>query len=292
MSDARAHLTDGEKRELAHGLVEHGPTVAHLDECEACAADVERLCVDEEDAVYARAAALGDSTSPEWLREAGDAALEELRGEPIADPEARRVSGKWTIPLSSRGADSNVRREPSRARFRAGPILAVGATSAVAIAASIALLVRPSDGGDPGARERSGGVSAELYCAQPGSSPRPLGAVNARCPAGAELVVKATPAPKRRLPFLTVVGCSGNRCEIASQARFEGDGDLTVAGPLVEPGERVEVIVIGSDSEPSDASILEAAKNRVLRASVPVLALPGSWGQVGFVVEASDGTLR
>jgi len=276
MSAERVHLTDSEKLELARGAVDHGHSVDHLEECELCAAEVERLSAEEEARLYAQKSDATPDTPPEWFRQAGIAAWDEVRPARTEVPgtEARH-SGKWTIP-------------PSRYRWGTGPIVAVGMSSAVAIAASVAFFVRSPDEDGPRAREKAGGVSAELFCAEKGGKPVALGASGATCPPGAELVVNAVSAPDNRLPFLTVVACQGDRCESVSRARFDGSSELTAAGPLMGPAGRVEVILIWSDRELSDEFLAESAKARKTKAGVPSLSLPSSWAQVGFVVKASD----
>jgi hypothetical protein len=149
---------------------------------------------------------------------------------------------------------------------------------------------RPFDPTGDRAIERAGGVSAELLCAEPGRPADELGATDPTCPRGARLVVRAVPAPDNRLPFLTVVACEGDRCESVSRAKFDGSPELTAAGPLMGTSERVDVILIWSDRELSDEFLTESAKSRKKDASVPSLALPSSWGQVGFAVHTVDAT--
>jgi hypothetical protein len=237
------------RQHFEHGLEPHewDELVAHLRVCAECGEAYESAAQQEQPA-----SADPDDLSPQAVERARALAMKRLTSSRLAkSPPA----------------------VAARAPARATAWVAVGATLAAAAAVVLWFSSPKPDVGPRVTGRGGGGLSADLYCATEGSSPR-LVVGEEPCAPGSHLVVEAvTTTPG--IVHLSVISCRGNfDCQLSSSVAISGAA--TLKGPRLTEGQRLRVFVIGSNTPVSEAALrhsIELARGSG-RALFDVLALP------------------
>jgi hypothetical protein len=217
----------------------------HLEHCPRCAAEVEG---------YLEL----DDANAEWSK--ADAHAFVSFGDRLAD-NPPNVLPIWPA-ISARAdnkADGVGAAAPSRSGSSRRGVYIQGGIALIVAAAAFPAIRTPSERPQAMVSERAGGVSADLFCSEPGQGLKTLGPSETACSPQGQLVVKAHPADGR-LERVTVVGCAeAYRCRIASESSFTHSAALVLAGPSVQAGEKLRLFVIWSEADISDEELDHAA---------------------------------